>query len=63
MTQAAFWIPAALGVFYGVLGVTFIRRNSKPNCRTCMHWQQCLARDLGISGPRQARCVSAGTRS
>jgi len=63
MAQASLWILAFLGVFYGVLGVSFIRRSNKHSCRTCLYWQQCLAKDLGISGPRHERCVLPGTRS
>jgi hypothetical protein len=47
----------ALAAFYAVLGVGLVCKARKPSCRTCLYWQECLDKQLGITGPPPKRCL------
>jgi len=63
MEQISFWVLALLGLFYAVLGTGLIRRSRKHSCRTCLYWQACLARNLGLSGTGHERCAEVRNHS
>jgi uncharacterized protein (UPF0179 family) len=51
------WILAVLGSFYVVLGASLVFRGCKPSCRTCVYWQHCLNKQLGLQGEKHIPCI------
>ena len=56
MLSPYFVILSLLGSFYLVLCVSIVRRAMKPSCRTCLYWQECSVKRLGVVGPAPKRC-------
>jgi hypothetical protein len=56
MFEPSLLVLYGLGAFYAVLGVSLVSKARKPSCRTCVYWQGCLSKQLGITGQPPKRC-------
>jgi len=56
MLSPYFVVLYLLGGFYLALCVSIVRKSMKPSCRTCLYWQECSVKRLGIVGLPPKRC-------